>query len=173
MHYPYGPTSSPCACHRQLWQPLCMHCGPALGTMLTTVSGVSKQLKIWGCALALRGATKNTTPMKTANMPRPILMTTPFPPRKGFKDHDLTTICNVSTLYRRGAVTQLKMFPAITTLILLRYKKCNGQVRVALSSDPVMYTIVASLLGTNSGVALQWARNSHTSSQGLQHLMNA
>ena len=39
--------------------------------------------------------------------------------------------------------------------ILLLSKKCDGQVRDEQISVPVISTIVAMLLGTNSGVALQ------------------
>ena len=52
-------------------------------------------------------------------------------------------------------------------LIFLHSKKCDGQVREKYISVPVMCTILAVLLGTNSGVALQCAGISETSSQDL------
>ena len=50
-----------------------------------------------------------------------------------------------------------KKFSENIKLILLLSKKCDGQVRDKQISVPGMSTIVAMLLGTNSGVALQYA----------------
>ena len=65
-----------------------------------------------------------------------------------------------------------KKFSENIKRILLLSKKCDGQARDEQISVPVMSTIVAMLLGTNSGVALQWARDLDTASQDLLQLMN-
>ena len=70
-------------------------------------------------------ATKTNIPMRTENLPR---IATDF-------DNDL--------------------FSENIKRILLLSKKCDGQVRDEQISVPVISTIVAMLLGTNSGVALQ------------------
>ena len=94
--------------------------------------------------------------MKTENMPR---ITTDFdngPPRKRIMAHDLR-ICtwNVRSLNKLGAISQLETVSKLIKLKLLLSKKCDGQVRDKQISVPVISTIVAMLLGTNSGVALQ------------------
>ena len=97
---------------------------------------------------------------------------TPHPPRKRIKAHDLR-ICtwNIRSLNRPFLSWQL--FSKIIKLTLLLSKKCDGQVRNKQISVPVMSTIVALLLGTNSGVALQCAGISENSSQDLLQLTNA
>ena len=77
----------------------------------------------------------------------------------------------VRSLYRPGAQleTVLKVYKAdITAFQEMRW---TGQGQK--TSVPVMSTIVAMLLGTNSGVPLQWARVTNNSSQDLLQLKNA
>ena len=74
-------------------------------------------------------------------------------PHKRIKAHDLR-ICtwNVRSLNKLGAISQLE---TVLELKLLLSKKCDGQVRDKQISVPMISTIVAMLLGTYSGVALQ------------------
>ena len=66
-----------------------------------------------------------------------------------------------------------KLFSKFIKLILLLSKKCDRQVRDKQITVPLMSTIVALLLGTKSGVALQCAGISESSSQDLLQLTNA
>ena len=97
-----------------------------------------------------------------------------LPPPKKIKAHNLR-ICswNVRSLNKLGAISQLETVLEVykVDIIALQEMRWTGQGQTNLSS--VISTIVAMHLGTYSGVALQWAVISETSSLDLLQLTNA